>query len=422
MSKRVHLRSDSNTSSTASSKRLRANEDHDPSTPKVQVKRTDSRRLHVSNMVPSNVSAEPAVTEVTTNVQVPANADFLTSGPHTESNDRNNAAVRSVPKNGNPSTPGSYTGPFSGDRLAVRSTAGNNSDTGRPFLSNRDPSTPRPYVTRYDKTTIARADQPTTSDAQTMSQASKSMSHHNTTHEDDGSAARNVQKGNEGRGPNSTCNVYGEPPEPSLALHSDRVFQPSVATPPANSTSAALSNDLLRWMPTPFKLVEFSHTNQRCPRVEVSEDSELSKILDVGLHPIASAIAKIHQYGHENPVPQEVSQVLRMFYDIFCSDYNNPHITFLDPLLYSVGTYAQAQLEAFRKKEWAWLVRAGRPISFPGILCESWDLVTIRPNYQKLEIALVLSHNGLMTYLPDRTDSPLDLDAMEVSLSSPHMQ
>lgn len=414
---RVYLRSDSNTPSTASSKRPRANEDRDTSSPRVKVKRTDSCGLQVSNIVPSNASAEPAVTQVTTNAQVPANADFLTPGAHTESNDRNNAAVRSVPQNSNPSTPGSSTRPFSDDRLALRSiTAGDNSDAGRPLSLNRDPSTPGPYVTSYDKPAIARADQPTTSAAQTMSQDFKSMSHQTTTHEDDGSAARNVQKWNEGRGPNTTRNVYGEPSESSLALESDRDSQPSVATPLANSTSAALSNDLSRWMPTPFKLVELGHTNQRCPRVEVSPESELSKFLDVGLHPVASAIAGIHIYGHENPVPQEATQVLRMFYDIYRSGCNSPHVTFLDPLLYRSGSYPQAQLETFRKKEWAWLVHVGRLISFPGILCESWELVTIRPDYQQLEIALVLSNdNRLMTYLPDRTDPPPGLDTMEVS-------
>ena len=162
-----------------------------------------------------------------------------------------------------------------------------------------------------------------------------------------------------------------------------------------------------------FQLIKLA--NKYCPRIEVFPGDELSQILDVGQHPIASAIMKIHLYGHQNSVPQEASQVLRIFHDICRSNYNSPSIVLLDPLIYNSVSCAQAQLEVFRKKEWVWLVRAGLPISLPGKICESWDLITIQPNYRQLEIALVLSRGGdRMTFLPEYTEFPPNQDAVQV--------
>ena len=369
MSASVHLRSDSDPPSTASKKRPR----------------------------------------VTTNAKVPANANFLTPGHHTNSINSINAAVRSVP--------GSNTGPFSSERLFVipvpmngtpstpgprigSFTAENNTDTVRPVLTNGSPSIPRPHVTPFDNTTITHTDKPSTRETQTISQALQTISHDNTTSDRPNISITHekntMQKENEGCDP--------------------RALKPSGTSSLANPTSSALSTVLLRWMPTPFQLIKLGHTDQHCPRVEVLPDNGLSKILDVGLHPVASAIAKIHLYGHHKSVPPEASQVLRLFDDIYRSDYYDPQITFLDPMLYSLVSHAPAQLEAFRRKEWAWLVRAGKPISLPDKLCGSWHLDTIQTNYQQLEIALVLSRDGdRMTFFPERTNSPLELGDMRVS-------
>ena len=417
MAKR-QLRSELTSPSAASSKRPRANQYHDTSIARPKARRTDSCGPHISDFVPPNTSAELAIVRVTTKTaQAPAN-------------DTNNVAIRSVPKDYDPSAPGSYTGPSSGETLAVTpmpmngtqptpgphmvsSTAENNSVTSRPFLTDGISTTTRPYVTHHDTTTVVRADQTTTSNTQPISQA---LSHHTTTserqnltitHEDDGSATRNVKKRTEGRGSNTSRSTHTE-----SSKSFDQNLQRSAPTPLTNP-----SIDRLRWMPTPFTLIELSHGEQWLPRVQVSPDSELSKILDIGQHPVASAIAKIHRYGHSNSIPQETRQVLRMFDDIARSDYNEPHITFLDPLLYSSLAYTRAQCEDFRKKEWAWLVRAGRPITFPGEPSESWDLVTIQPIYESLEICLVVSRdNRQEIYTVDCSrPPPPGLESIQVS-------
>ena len=351
--RKPQLQLDPNPLPTPLSKRPRADEDHEASFPKTKTKtrRSDECGPHLSDIVPPNaprLASAPA----------PMNGDSSTPGP---------------PMDFTP--PGPHMGPF-------------------PVEKNQAAIRP--------------------SDTQKINQVPINTSHYTPTSKcsntsaaltDEKSAASNMQGKSEAHGPPPIRTAYGEPSEPSVGLQNDRVSkaqaQPSVHTTAlALSTSSTSSDEFTRWSCTPYQLIQVEG-NKWCPRVTVSSNNELCPILGAGHHPIATAIAKIHQYGHENPVPHEAHQVLKMFDDIHVWHRDSHHVTLLDPALYDPNSHSQAQLEVFRKKEWGWLVRAGRPITFPGILCGEWHFVTIQANYEMLDIALVLSRGDhLVIFIP----------------------
>ncbi len=424
MSRKVQLRSDLHAlSSTSSVKRPRVNGDHEASIPEAKARKLDKRSISLEDIVPPLASGL-ALSQTTTTTQSTPNGGSSIPGPQTRLINRKDDAFRSVPVNRDPSTPGPHMGSF---------TVEKHSPAVQPVPTDRSPSTPGPHIGSFavgksENITMAHTDKATVSDTQTMDQVPKTTSHPitasehsnpSTTYRDGESAVSEVQRTNEARGPIPIRNACGETSEPSLPLQNNRVSkahaQPSVsAAALAHCRSSTLLNDVLRWVPTPYKLVEAGEDNNMCPRVEVFPDDGLAQILGEGRHPIATAIARIRSYGYKKTLPQKACHVLEMFDDIYRCSPGGPHITLIDPVLYNSDTHSQNELEAYRKKEWAWLSRAGKPITFPGKLQGSWDFVTIQSNYQRLEVALVLSRdNDLMTYLPGHPP-PEDLEPIRV--------
>ena len=324
----------------------------------------------------------------------PMNGDFLTSGPSMRSFpvEANKDALWPTPTNVELMPPGPHKGSFPGEK---------NQDTVPP------------------------------SDTQKFNQIPMTVAHHTATSKcsnasaaltDKKSAASNMQGKSAAHGPTPNRIAYGGPSEPSFGIQKDPVSeaqaQPSVHTTAlALSTSSTSRDEFSKWASTPYELTQVEG-NKWCPRLAVSQTNGLCSILGVGRHPIAKAIARIHLYGHENHVvPSEVHQVMTMFDEIRCHHRGSHHITFLDPALYDSDSHSQAQLEVFRKQEWGWLARAGRPIGLPGILCGVWDFVTIEANYQRLEVALVLARGDhLITIVPGRDYAypPQKLDPIQV--------
>ena len=366
MSRRAQLRSDSNTLVTSPGKRPRADEDHEASVPKPKARKSNSRAVD-SGIVTLDAPGLALA-------QVPIDEETLAADPHTMLVGNENDTVNPVSKDANLPTPRpSSMGAFTIDKSVKHNDNG---------------------------------DQDATINRQTANQAPKTTPNRTTTSECSNTSAP----------PDHTA--HDNPSESTLSLDSDRIpthAQPSVPTaaPPRSN----LWEDTTRWIPTPYTLRQRQSGDQLYPRLIVHSDNSLCKVIGAGEHPIATAIAKIHQYGHEKAIPREARQALKFFDDINRHYPGSPDISLLDPLLYHSTKHSQAELEIFRRKEWGWLVRAGRPITFPDKLCGSWDLITIQVNYQRLEIALVLSRgNDKMTYLPDPADLPQELGSIQVRL------
>ena len=231
-----------------------------------------------------------------------------------------------------------------------------------------------------------------------------------TTNSNHEGAESKVKRRNESCGYISKRTGHSISSEPTPTLKSD---QHSKTHSPASIPTIPL--DPIRWTLTPYQVLHCQHV-PRWPRLIACPDSVLCRILGVGEYPIATAIARIHLYRHENSVaPGGTSLILKLFGDIYRGFRDNPHISLLDPLIYDGRIHSRSDLEAFRRKEWGWLVRAGGPIAFPDKLPGNWNLITVQANYRTLKIDLVLSRgNERMTYAPDPDEPPQDPGALRV--------
>lgn len=174
--------------------------------------------------------------------------------------------------------------------------------------------------------------------------------------------------------------------KPPVALQNDEPAKLSKTTVPL--PFSPLSIEMARWRSTPFTLVPVNRT-QFCPRLDAFDVSgELYEILGKGQHALGPAIAKIRWYGYKQPIRCDARRVLRVFDEIHHGYCGSPYVTLLDSSLCS-GSFLEEQ-ERFRRKEWGWLVRAGRPLLVQDVLQGSWDLVTIAANYARLKISLIL--------------------------------
>ena len=114
-------------------------------------------------------------------------------------------------------------------------------------------------------------------------------------------------------------------------------------------------------------------------------------------------------------VPEGTSLILQLFEDIYRGFHGSRHISLLDPLLYDPRSHSPSDLEAFRRKEWGWLIHAGRPIAFPDKPHGDWELITVQANYKTLKIILVLSRgNDRTEYTPNPDEPPQDPQALRV--------
>lgn len=248
-------------------------------------------------------------------------------------------------------------------------------------------------------------------DAQTSSQvpiatssriATSKCSNASTAHTHDDSAV-------EAYGPTSTAN--DKPLEPSVALQD---AQTSIAT--THLAPSTLSHEVALWKYSPFTLVNLGE--KLCPRLAVSSDHGLYRLFGAGQHPLAAAVAKIHQFGSiHGSVPCEARQVLKVFNEIHLGHHSSPHITLLDPLLYPIShIHSLDQLETFRRKEWGWLVVAGTTITGANILQGVWHLDSVQADYNRLQVALVISRDDhTIIHLPGPSaDKPPQVDVIQV--------
>ena len=135
---------------------------------------------------------------------------------------------------------------------------------------------------------------------------------------------RSDQQESIARGPSLSRTADGAHYKPPVTHRNDKISKTLTRSSDSEtaltlSTPTTLQEELSRWAPL-LNYILLRHPTIKdtmYPRITVAQDDKMSLILGAGLHPIATAIAKIHLYGRDHRIPDEARQVLQIFHDLY---------------------------------------------------------------------------------------------------------
>ncbi len=175
---------------------------------------------------------------------------------------------------------------------------------------------------------------------------------------------------------------------------------------------------LLRWKSSPFTLRPVGD-QLYCPRLEVDQTSQVSRVLPSASYPLDTAAMKIHEYGGSGkPLPCDAIRILIIYDEIQRLGSSDTRITHLDPTLFGPSCrHSLEEQSAFQKWLRGWINYLGHRIEFPDVFRGSWDFKSLRVDYTRFRISLCLSRDNhqIIYILPSNLPAPKRTEPLQVS-------